>query len=232
MTKFEDGSYTAEYDTQLTELLKRIRNRAEKSRKWFANGIPESSASLAEVEQTINNGDLALFSGRKPHSFLIRSFSYSKYSHAGMFVWEDGILKIGDVCEGRGGAVLPADELIAADPGRWYWSHVSRRRFPDFSNTKVKEGILEFREKKYGYLGILLQIGIHLPLVRELAYAILLDRLSYFKLRPFCSQGVLDIIRERCPSCDPVPDRTSSLVVPQDLAQSRLWHPMKVALYP
>lgn len=219
------------YEASMQLALARI--PAYKSDKYFANQAYDKVARFEDVQDWIQTGDLALHSGCMPFSFGVRFLTYSRFSHAG--IWyrdENGELWIIDVCEGVGGSKrVPLDE-IKKHPGRWYWSHVSRRRFPEFKNDKIAEIAVAMQGVPYGYVGIALQWAIHFPIIRAGAYVTKLADMPYFEKRPFCSQAVVREVRKACPSCDPVPDRAEALVTPQDLAQSRLWYPQKTSLYP
>lgn len=198
----------------------------------FARHSTDPVANFLELEPSISTGDLALYSGIAFNSMLIRWTTYSQYSHAGMF-YRTGPgaenLYIVDVCLKTGCTMHLAIDAIRSDPDRWYWAHVCRHRYPDFSEKKIVEGIEALLGSKYGRWGILLQTAIRINGIQVVAFALKWDQ-SEFMLRqpPFCSDGVRRISLHT--KIDPSNGRTGSLFTPQDCAQSMLWAKDKVAM--
>lgn len=191
----------------------------------------EPVSRLEDIAGLMSSGDLILFSGRKPHSWLIRIATYSAYSHAGMIVRDDESLWIVDVCEGAGCKKRCLADEVKKWPGRWYWAALDHKHFRDFNRSKAAFAALSMVGGKYGYVGIFVQFCLYVPGLRELAFILSVDRWPYFRNQPpFCSQGV--VVFAKAGGDDPGNGRPPQLMTPQDVAQSLLHSPHKIALLP
>lgn len=220
------------FESSVDQHVESLRGQRQVQRAPLFSAEPEEPVGrYSDWAGAISTGDLALFTGCKPHSWAIRIATWSQFSHCGMFLRDEEGLWIVDVCEGVGGSKRFAQHEVEMWPGRWHWAHIARGRYPWFNEQKAARVMLDSVGCKYGYAGIVLQGAIHMPILRELAYATSLDRWHYFLNQPpFCSHAVKGWTVAA--GEDAVPDRPGFLVTPQDLAQSKLWSRHKLALVP
>lgn len=183
----------------------------------FASQQMEKVARFGDIAPLIRTGDVLLFSGRTVWSYLIRVFTFSPVSHAGIAVVDDDGIWVVDSCEGVGVTKRPLALEVRHWPGQWYWSPLASGHRSHYARKSVYEAAHAMLGQKYGWWGIVVQTIIHAPILRELAYFGGIDRL-FHRLLPFCSAAVVKIMRTG--GVDPVRARDAALVTPQDIFQS------------
>jgi hypothetical protein len=216
-----------------------VMHTAQRRAPVMAGKSHETVAKFADVAEHMKTGDILTFSGRSLWSYILRIGTFSDKSHAALTIrdkdgkwseWlrEQGIgfeeissgLLVVDSAEGRNVSARPLLDDVQKWPGQWYW-HAIRHEFThNYHREQAAEAAMSMIENKtrYGWIGIIFQAFIRLPVLREIAYVIHLDRLPYYRKRPFCSQAVKDWMHAG--SLDPVPGRAGQLVTPQDINQS------------
>ena len=92
--------------------------------------------SYSKVRETIQTGDVMLFKGKGPLSWIIRKGSASDYSHCGIASWEDERLMIyHSVFKGVGRA--PASEAVEKYDGQVDWWSVRPQYAPDLDREAI-----------------------------------------------------------------------------------------------
>ncbi len=204
---------------------------AERRAPLFAGETHEKVARFSDIAEHMKTGDGLTFSGRTIWSFILRIATYSSKSHAGMVVRDDEGVWVVDSCEGRNVTKrLLADE-IKKYPGQWYHGEIRHELNRNYHRQRAADAAMAMvaNKTKYGWIGIIFQTFIRVPILREIAYLTSLDRLPFYRNRPFCSQALKDWMHAG--SLDPVPGRDGQLVVPQDINQSLAFMPW-VAIVP
>ncbi len=199
----------------------------------FAKRKYEPVARFSDVAHLISSGDLIQYTGSmwNPVSASIRFATYSQWSHSGIAYRDGESLYVIDICAADGCQIRPLYQQVRDYPGRYCWSHVSRRRFPEFDGEACARAALADVGKRYGYRGVSLQLAMSFPIARELAYLLRAHEWSYFSDAPsFCSQGVKKWATAG--GVDPVPNRAPQLCPPREMGSSLLWTPKYVALMP
>ncbi len=193
---------------------------AERRAPLMAGKKMERVITLPNAAWQMKTGDGLTFSGRTIWSYILRIATFSDKSHAGIIVKDDEGVWVVDSCEGRNVTKRQLFDEVKKYPGQWYWGAIRPEFNQNYHRQRATEAAMAMvaNKTRYGWIGILLQTLIRVPILRELAYMTRLDRLPFYKNRPFCSQALKDWMHAG--SLDPVPGRDGQLVVPQDINQS------------
>lgn len=221
---------------------------------WAANR-KEAVARFHDIYHLMSSGDWAWYSGRKPHSWLIRIATISNMSHGATVevtgpnpedvylletVEATGVRKIGFL------ESIERDHRQGFWHGQWYWSGINYDAFPGFDGQAAVEYIHKLlRDKtRYGKKALLWEACFHLPIIREIAYWRYHKDLGahWDGAPPYCSAlQILSGIAGGLTTADkvriegwvsPVPGRSPHLSAPADTFHSLLCNPEKIALVP
>lgn len=195
----------------------------------------EKVARYQDVAHLIRNGDPMAFSGRSFMGLAIRCIEYGDKSHVDLAERTDeGELNLIGALEGEGVTRRSLFEDVKGWPGQVYWGVVHPALDRDYDRTAAVAFASKHIGMSYGYVSLAFQALIHLPLMRELTFAV--GRLLWnvpatwaavcavgldkwaAKLTPYCAGFVNEAVAAG--GLTLVARRPHYLVGPQDVNQS------------
>jgi hypothetical protein len=182
---------------------------AQRPAPVMAGKRTEKVAKFADASPYMKTGDILTFSGRSVWSYILRIGTFSDKSHCGMVVRDDESIWVVDSCEGRNVTKRPLFEEVKKYPGQWYWHQIRHEFCQNYHRQRAADYFFALiaNKTKYGWLGIVFQSFIRLPVLREIAYLTRLDQLPIYG-SPFCSHADKDAMKAG--SLDPVPGRAAN----------------------
>lgn len=188
--------------------------RVESAAVARLRGRERDDASYEDVRSEIMLGDLLLFQGKAPLSWLIRHLTHGSYSHAGLAVWWDHpagrrLMVFEAVLEGV--AVRPASTAVDRYPGQVDWWALRPEYRQQLKCDLLFRRALDLLGSRYSVGGLFAFAG------RLLAHKtdFVPDRRS---ASYFCSQYVCACFRNA--GLDLVEEKPDHLTSPEDLARS------------
>lgn len=170
----------------------------------------------------VRSGDLLLLRGRGVLARAIQIAGRSRYSHAGMIAWWDGVPISLEATAHGVVAVTLASRLDEYDGRLDVFGANPDLRWPEFRRAEAVNWMIRMAGRRYGYRTLMRVALLHVPLARLVLRPRLEDGnggTTPETAEPICSEAVALAYRLGG-GVDPVPTLSDRYTEPADLARS------------
>ncbi len=168
----------------------------------------------AKARKRLKNGDVLLYKGQGPISWIIKKVTKSEYSHSGIVVWWNNRLMVMEARSKKGVIVSPLSRSICGYKGTVEW-YTAKKRL----TKKERQKMVEYAEielgKKYNTSLVLVDLIAKLFKITGLGTTDTLGESS----KQFCSYYVAQIYNSI--GLDLTPNKNDCFMSPDDIARSK-----------